>query len=70
MSFIASNGCPDCTAACLRMKAQGFREWRDQFACFECAAVNIDEWMAKNGIVESDLLPQSGDQLDMFGSAA
>lgn len=46
--------CPDCEAACLRMKAQGFRPWRRKFACFEHAAVSWDEWCAERGITFDD----------------
>ncbi len=40
--------CPDCLAACMRMKAQGFRNWRDH-ACYEHAAVDWDALCAENG---------------------
>ena len=55
--------CPDCEAACLRMKAQGFRPWRGKFACYEHAAVNWDEFCAANGITFDDQAP---DQPDLF----
>lgn len=34
--------CPDCAAAGLRAKAQGFRDWRTGYACYECAAFDLD----------------------------
>jgi hypothetical protein len=45
--------CPDCEAACQRMKAQGFRNWRDH-ACWEHAGLNIDESLAELGYVPNE----------------
>lgn len=44
--------CPDCESAKLRMKEQGFRNWRAH-ACYEHAAVSLDEWMTRNGHVDT-----------------
>ena len=59
--------CPDCIAARLHSKAQGFRDWRTAYACYEHAAVNWDEWVAANPQAPDD----AGDeQPDLFGAPA
>lgn len=35
-------GCADCVAARQRAKSVGHREWRTGFACYECAAFDLD----------------------------
>lgn len=37
-----STTCTDCVAAGLRAKAHGFRDWRTGYACYECAAFDLD----------------------------
>ena len=46
--------CPDCDAACLRMKEQGFRPWRGKFACWDHAAVDWNDFCARNGLSFDD----------------
>jgi len=39
---VTKPGCPDCAEAGQRAKAQGFRDWRTGYACYECAAFDLD----------------------------
>lgn len=41
--------CQGCVEAQLRAKDEGHRDWRTKFACYDCAAVDLDEWFAANG---------------------
>ena len=63
--------CQDCVAARLRAKAEGNRNWRTAFACYECAAVEPDAWLREHRPeVLADEPTQQSDQLDLFGAAA
>ena len=64
---MAEPACTDCEAACLRMKEQGFRPWRNKFACWTHAAVDWGEFCAKNGVTFSDV---PAEQPDLFGTSA
>lgn len=66
-SYKFDTDCPDCIAARLRMKAEGFRNWRTAYACYDHAAVDWDEWCAANPPADADDQP---DQPDLFASVA
>lgn len=55
--------CPDCEAACLRAKSQGFRPWRGAFACYEHAAVDWNDFCAEHGITFDEV---PAEQPDLF----
>jgi len=67
LSAERAGDCPDCVAAGLRMKAQGFRDWRTAYACWEHAAFNLDgpEWAA----MMADVTPADPEQPDLFASS-
>ena len=70
--------CHACEAACLRAKAAGHRDWRES-ACFDCAAVDLDEYWASIGYVPDEKMvarelakmnARVPAQPDLFGRAA
>lgn len=46
--------CAACVAAAQDAKAQGFRDWRTGWVCFDHAAVDIDETFARLGYVPDE----------------
>ena len=78
--------CAACIAAGQSAKAQGFRDWRTGWVCFEHAAVDLDEAFARLGYVPDEAsvraaakqmrIPYVGPegplstQSDLFGASA
>ena len=58
--------CAACIAAGQSAKAEGHRNWRTGWACFDHAAVDLDSWLAEHGY-PVEALPT---QPDLFGAAA
>lgn len=77
--------CPNCATARLRAKAEGHREWRTDFVCYEHAAFDLDSPEGRAlmaDVTEADvqaackvmglayIAPASADQPDLFSVAA
>lgn len=59
-------GCDDCVAAGQRAKAAGHREWRTGFACYECAAFDLDS--PEGRLLMAGASEATEDQPDMFAA--
>jgi hypothetical protein len=65
--------CAACAEAGRRAKAQGFRDWRTGYACFDHAAVDLDSpdmraWLAERGVDRDDLPTPA--QRELFDTSA
>lgn len=60
----AAGHCYRCAEACRRAKGEGHRDWRDR-ACFEHAAVDLDEYLAANAQRRADAVPEQKDLFDV-----
>lgn len=84
-AYTFDTDCPDCIAARLHMKGEGFRDWRTAYACHEHAALDLNspEMIERFSVCTEEgiraackqmglpyIAPATADQPDLFGAAA